>query len=112
MVFFCLIFIMVVVVVGKSHFWCWWCCNMIFGGGGGKDFGAGEVMVVAFRTKYWDINNAYASSSICCREYKLEDFISVDEIRRMKSLQMGHFETRRRTILGDNEYVKQTDRTK
>ncbi|KAI3942475.1 hypothetical protein MKW98_013127 [Papaver atlanticum] len=46
---------------GKSHFWCWWCCNMIFGGGGGEDFGAGEVMVVAFRTKYWDINNAYTS---------------------------------------------------
>ncbi|KAI3876022.1 hypothetical protein MKX03_026258, partial [Papaver bracteatum] len=50
--------------------------------------------------------------SFCCKEYKLEDFISVYEIRRMKSLQMGHFETRRRKILGDNEYVKQTYITK
>ncbi|RZC51374.1 hypothetical protein C5167_019794 [Papaver somniferum] len=50
--------------------------------------------------------------SCCGKEYKLEDFISVDEIRRMKSLHMGHFETRLRTILGDDQYVKQTDRTK
>ncbi|KAI3943121.1 hypothetical protein MKW92_035353 [Papaver armeniacum] len=50
--------------------------------------------------------------SCCGKEYKLEDFISLDEIRRMKNLQMGHFETRFRTILGDNQYVKQTDRTK
>lgn len=42
----------------------------------------------------------------------MEDFISVVEIRRMKSLQMGHFETRLRTTFGDNEYVKQTDTTK
>ncbi|RZC50208.1 hypothetical protein C5167_018633 [Papaver somniferum] len=50
--------------------------------------------------------------SCCGKEYKLEDFISVDEILRMKSLQMDHFETRLRNILGDNQYVKQTDRTK
>ncbi|KAI3856409.1 hypothetical protein MKW98_031770, partial [Papaver atlanticum] len=46
------------------------------------------------------------------KEYKLENFISVDEIRRMKSLQMDHFETRLSKILGDDQYVKQTDRTK
>ncbi|KAI3945281.1 hypothetical protein MKX01_035042, partial [Papaver californicum] len=50
--------------------------------------------------------------SCCGKDNKLEDLISVDEIRRMKSLQMGHFETRLRKFFGDNEYMKQTDRTK